>query len=218
MINILLLEDNTVISARFQGILQNWSEVNEIHLCYTLKEALALISNQSIDLLIADIGLPDGSGIDAISALHKNQPTSIAIVISALADQAVVVEALQAGAVGYIQKDDEPINIIEICTKAMNGCSPMSTGIARQIVNLIQTSNFHQQNKPSANDKALLTPREVEILTSISKGYSYKETAELSQISVQTVSVHVRNIYKKLQVNNRSEASFEAKELGLIPG
>ncbi len=214
--SILILEDNPHLLKRFSQIVNQWDQGQVIACCTTLKEALEVIQSESIDLLMADINLPDGSGIQAIRALNQHNSAAHAIVISVLTDVSIVVEAIQAGAVGYILKDDDSMSIIQALETVLMGESPISASIARQIVLNLQAPNPspHPQKKPPTENR--LTERETEILTILARGYSNKEVAEMLHISTQTVPVHIRNIYKKLQTSSRAETIYEAQVRGLI--
>ena len=145
------------------------------------------------------------------------------MVISVLADDRTVIEAIEAGATGYLLKDSDPIDIVAAIGDLLAGRSPISSKIARTIVRRLGS----RETPPgavssgvaagvSAADAQLLTPREMDILWGIAKGFTYGELAERLQISKQTVPVHIRNIYRKLEANNRSEAVYEASRRGLI--
>ena len=131
------------------------------------------------------------------------------MVISVLADDHTVLEAIEAGAAGYLLKDAEAIELVEAIEELCAGRSPISSSIARIIVRRLNAP-------PQAAALPTLTARESEILWGIAKGFTYAELAQQLGISRQTVPVHVKNIYRKLEANNRSEAVFEASRLGLI--
>jgi DNA-binding NarL/FixJ family response regulator len=134
------------------------------------------------------------------------------MVISVLADDRSVIEAIEAGAAGYLLKDADSIELVEAIEELRSGRSPISSSIARVIVRRLN-------GPPSAPPPPLasvLTARETDILWGIAKGFTYAELAQQLGISKQTVPVHVKNIYRKLEANNRSEAVFEASRLGLI--
>jgi DNA-binding NarL/FixJ family response regulator len=211
----LLVEDDAPVRERLAGIIRNWSDGELIADCATLAAATEAIRANAIDLLITDLKLPDGHGVQAIRFLRSTQPGAEAMVISALTDDQTVIEAIEAGATGYLLKDSDPINVIDAIKELLEGGSPISSTIARTIVRRLG-------GRPAAPNAARedagqqLTPREMDILWGIAKGFTYGELAERLQISKQTVPVHIKNIYRKLQANNRSEAVYEASRRGLI--
>lgn len=213
-LSILILEDNDAVAGRLQRILHDWDRVEKVTRKAFLSETLKVIDREKFDVFIADIHVPDGSGITAIREMKTKQGNCQSIVISALSERPLVLEALKSGAMGYILKDDDSVGIIAAIEAILGGCSPISSGIARHVIDLLQSSSHFEY--PPGVDTPVLTSREVEILNIIAKGFTNKEVAEILCISPQTVPVHVRNIYKKLQASNRSEATYEARRLGII--
>ena len=214
---ILILEDSPPLLRKFSDIVEGWQGGTLVGAFMSLAEAIHFTQTVPIDILIADLNLPDGSGISAIKALRQSQPQASAVVVSVLSDAATVFEAIQAGATGYILKDDSSIEIIKALELTLEGKSPMSAVIARQIITNIQMTAANETGKVEhENTAALLTPREQEVLNAIARGFSYREVADILNMSAQTVPVHVRNIYRKLDAGNRSEAVFEATRQGLI--
>lgn len=219
MIAIAILEDNAVLRDRMVNILTAW-EIASVTAFSRNSELFDHAAVEKIDVLLVDLHLEDGSGIDSIAHLAVVQPHSISIVISALSDSNSIVRAISTGAVGYLHKDDSSFEIVVSIKMALNGESPISPAIARKLIGSMQgpapLKKATPQNSDSYLTKDILTPRETEVLNLIAKGLSYVECATVLNISEQTVPVHVRNIYRKLHARNRSEAVFEARFLGVI--
>jgi DNA-binding NarL/FixJ family response regulator len=219
---IILTEDDEPVRERLSLLLHDWNGCNIVAVCATLGECVTAIETHPIDLLITDLKLPDGSGVEAIRLLRRKQPSAEVMVISVLADETAVLEAIEAGASGYLLKDADSIGLVEAITDLMQGRSPISSRIARVLVRRLGTSPQNGQasesgSEPSkATTKNPLTAREMDILWGIAKGFTNAEIADGLSISRQTVPVHIRNIYRKLETSNRSEAVFEATRLGLI--
>lgn len=213
---ILLIEDDAPVRERLAAIIIGWSGGQLIAACGNLADATPVIRDNPIDLLITDLNLPDGHGVQAIRMLRDNQPAAEAIVISVLADDRNVIEAIEAGATGYLLKDSDPIDIVEAITELLAGQSPISPTIARTIVRRLGGRDAKSDATADVSVAQPLTPREMDILWGIAKGFTYGELAERLEISKQTVPVHIKNIYRKLQANNRSEAVYEASRRGLI--
>lgn len=213
---ILLLEDDAPVRERLARIIGRWPGGTLIAACATLADGTAVIRDNPIDLLITDLNLPDGHGVQAIRLLRKTHPDAEAMVISVLADDRNVIEAIEAGATGYLLKDSDPIDIMDAITELLAGRSPISSAIARTIVGRLGGRTAKPEAVPEQADAQLLTPREMDILWGIAKGFTYGELAERLEISKNTVPVHIKNIYRKLQTNNRSEAVYEASRRGLI--
>jgi DNA-binding NarL/FixJ family response regulator len=139
-------------------------------------------------------------------------------VISILGDEESVISAVTVGATGYLLKDAFPTDIAATVRDLFAGHSPISASIARFIVRRTQGQSQEQAKAPPlpALNTAKLTPREIDILWGIAKGFSYADIADHLGLSRQTVPGHIKSIYRKLEVNNRGEAVFEALQQGLI--
>jgi len=209
---IVLAEDDGPVRDRLAALLREWDGAELVAACGDLAETLAALQAHSIDLLITDLKLPDGNGVDAIRALRAGQPEAEAMVISVLADEGTVIDAIEAGASGYLLKDADSLDLVEAITELMAGRSPISSRIARVLVRRLGGPD-KADPAPVENP---LTTREMDILWGVAKGFTYGEIAGHLGISRHTVPVHVRNIYRKLEARNRSEAVFEASRLGLI--
>lgn len=213
-IRIVLTEDDAPVRERLAQIIRGWPMAELVGTCATLAETCAVIEAEAINLLITDLKLPDGNGIEAIRLLSRQQRDAQAMVISALADETTVLAAIEAGATGYLLKDMDSRDLCDAVLDVMLGRSPISSSIARVLVRRL--SDTARPGPQEAATVPALTPREMDILWGIAKGFTYAELAERLGISHQTVPVHVRNIYRKLQASNRSEAVYEATRLGLI--
>lgn len=210
---ILLTEDDEPVRERLRAIIEQWDRGVLVAACSTLQESLAALQAHAIDLLVTDLRLPDGNGLTAIRQLKTLQPEAEAMVISVLADERTVLDAIEAGAAGYLLKDAYAIDLIDAVNDVMAGKSPISSSIARVLVRRLAGQEETGRPHLSQSD---LTAREMDILWGIAKGFTYDEIAERLAISRQTVPVHIRNIYRKLAVSNRSEAVFEATQRGLL--
>jgi len=161
-------------------------------------------------LLLTDLGLPDGSGIELIRAAAD--AGVLPLVISVFGDEEHVVEAIRAGALGYLLKSDSHAQIAHALGEIARGGSPISPGIARYLLGAVREG---MPRTPSA-DAPSLSERELEVLRAIVKGFTYDEIAGLLEISSATVATHIRRIYRKLSVHSRGEAAYEALQQGII--
>lgn len=214
-VRIILTEDDDPVRRRFVSVLSNWDGCRLVADCATLAATEQAIRAHEIDLLITDCNLPDGSGIDAIALLRHLQPQAEAMVISVLADEATVLNAVRAGATGYLLKDAGAIDLIAAIQDLLAGHSPISPRIARLLMRTLGAAQVAKA-PPAPAPGGVLTAREMDILWGIAKGFTNAEIADRLGISRQTVPVHVRNIYRKLETTTRTETVFEANRMGLI--
>jgi len=176
-------------------------------------EGMKLLTAHKPDVLLADLGLPDGDGIDLIRKAADLEGIE-SIVITVFGDEVHVMRAIEAGATGYLLKNTGVDDIGESILEMLNGGAPISPAISRYLLQKIQSKN--QVMTTQIDVETSLTEREVEVLTYISKGLNYGEIAEVLALSYHTVSTHIKRIYRKLHVSSRSEAVYEAEQLGLI--
>jgi len=173
-------------------------------------------------VLLADLGLPDGSGVDVIRAVTARFPACEALVVSVFGDEESVLASIEAGAVGYLHKDSAPEDIAQTILEIKRGASPISPMIARRVLakyrslRAAEPAGAASVPAPDPAEVPLLSAREQEVLTLIARGFSYGEIARLKGLSVHTVQTHIKNLYGKLAVHSKNEAVFEATRLGLL--
>ena len=155
------------------------------------------------DIVIMDINLPGMSGIDCIKKVKGLCPSTQFIMFTIYENDEKVFDALSAGASGYLLKRTALARIVEALIELHEGGAPMSTQIARKVINRLRVNEAH-------DDLQLLSGRENEVLQLLSKGLLYKEIAEKLGISVGTIRQHIHKIYEKLHVQNRTEAINKA--------
>ena len=178
----------------------------------TCREIRAALEVARPAVLLVDLGLPDGDGLEIIRETAQRWPAVLIMVITVFGDELKVVSSIKAGATGYLLKDDAAVGIGDAIRQILAGGSPISPAIARHLIRHFRPDSNHAP-APTA---VTLTPREMEILTLASKGFSYAETAALLGLTSSTVSSYTKNIYGKLAVSSRSEAVYEATRMGLI--
>lgn len=216
-VTILLVEDDAPTCWRLQDALVKAGY--EVRSAGTLGEARLALNGGAPRVLLTDLRLPDGHGVELIRETRRRFPDTEIMVISALGDEESVISAITVGATGYLLKDAFPTDIATTVRDLVAGHSPISASIARFIVRRTQGAAQNPADPPPpgpALNTARLTPREIDILWGIAKGFSYAEIASHLGLSRQTVPGHIKNIYRKLEVHTRSEAVFEAVQQGLI--
>jgi len=176
--------------------------------------ALKIISTTHIDVALIDLGLPDGSGVDAVAALRESQPHAQAVVVTIHDDDDHLFPALQAGAFGYLLKDQAAPATVEQFRRMSQGEPPLSPAIARRI--MTHFASRSQQRERRNVPHVVLTDRENEVLLRVAKGFTLPEIAVQLELSRHTISDYVKQIYRKLNVSSRAEAALEAQRLGLF--
>lgn len=174
------------------------------------------------NVLLMDIQLPGLDGISAIRTLRGRLPDTEIIMLTALEDHDRIFASFAAGAAGYLLKHTAPNKILEAIKEVNGGGSPMSAPIARRLVKFFGTDKTGAgiasipttptQPVPSVEANASLTSREREVLDLMAEGLLYKEAADRLGLSVDTIRAHLRNIYKKLRVRNRTEAILKLSD------
>ncbi len=182
--------------------------------------AIAWLHQNSADVMLVDLGLPDGSGIDIIKACAQLHSQCDILVITMFGDDQNVLAAVDAGALGYILKDTDDLDVAQFVLDLRRGGSPMSPLVARKLLNRAQRFSQRPASAPNASSPPQevpdLTARELSILDLIARGYSYGEIATLLTVSINTVHTHAKRVFSKLAVHSRGEAVFEAHKLGLL--
>ena len=214
MTNILLLEDLAEACA--------WMKVQAAQVfpdavfleASRLNQALSIIAKNRVDFALIDLGLPDGSGVDAVSALREAQPMAQAVVVTIHDDDDHLFPALQAGAFGYLLKDRTGAVIIDQIRRMSQGEPPLSPAIARRV--MAHFASRAVRRSPDQMPRVVLSDRENEVLLWVGKGYTLPEIAVQLKLSRHTVSDYVKQIYRKLNVSSRAEAALEAQRLGLF--
>ena len=218
MITVGLLEDNKLMARHLGTILENWDFVSEVFYFETNEEFRVASQKTPLNVLLVDLDLNGESGIKSLIVNSSLPEPAIAIVVSSSLDAKLVILALSNGAIGYLYKNDPEMKVIEGIKSSLRGESPISMQIASILVKKLNNPGNNQLSDDvnTSNLKKTLTNREAQILEILAKGLSNKEIANIFDLSVHTINVHVRNIYRKLQAANRTEAVFEAKAQGLL--
>lgn len=198
--SIAIIEDDEKVRHYLGEQIQLQIDVKELRSFGDAESALKELTAEPVDIALFDINLPGMNGIDCIQRLKILHPSMQMMVLTVYDNADNIFSALKAGATSYLLKSTPPEKIIEAINEVQKGGSPMSSQIARKVIDAFSV-------KEKTNDYfQVLSRREQEMLEQLSKGYRYKEIADKLFVSTETVRTHVRNIYEKLQVNSRVEA------------
>ena len=212
---VFLVEDDHGTLQRMADIVRSQSDLSLVGMAETYADASEWLDNNKLDVLLTDLGLPDGNGKQLIEQTREQHEKAEIMVISRFGDENSVVEAIKAGASGYLLKDESEEHITEAISQLLLGGSPISPAIACYILDYFQRDEVASSNTvESHNIETILTPKEKLVLQYISRGYSNKEIAASLEISPHTVASHIKHIYRKLEVNSRNEAVFEGWRMG----
>ena len=217
-ISVAIIEDQPVFLDHFVGIVTSDPGLQLVGTAVNGAEGRALIKEVDADIYLVDLGLPDFSGLALLPEIVQHRPDANAMVISIFDDDAHIIAAIEAGAMGYLLKDSDSRNVGEALREVHTGGSPLSPLIAKKVLNLLRgkTESREKAELPTSPRKELLTERETEVLCQLATGLAFREIADALSISSHTVAQHVRNIYKKLAVRSRGKAVYEATKLGIL--
>ncbi len=208
----LVVEDLPEPRRELARLLRAEPDVAEVLEAGDLAAARALAGAHALDLVLVDLGLPDGSGIELVRHVVATQPEALVVVVTIFDDDAHVFPALAAGAHGYLLKDTPPERFIAELRKHEAGMPPLSPSVARRILQHFRTSPPRPAPEPHQTE---LTKRETEVLGYIGRGLRVGEVARILGLRETTVAGYVKVIYRKLEVSSRAEAALEAARRGL---
>jgi DNA-binding NarL/FixJ family response regulator len=216
-VRIVVVEDDVVTRAALRLSIEAEPTLVLVGMFDSMQPALEWMRTGMMDVLLTDLGLPDGSGIDIIRTCRRQHPHCDIMVLTMSANEADVLACIEAGACGYLLKDGHKNDIARSVLSMREGGAPMSPAIARMVLEKIRTG----KPSPVPSDRksraiARLTKREKTILDLIARGDTYGNIATMLSVSVGTVQTHIKSIYGKLSVHSRGEAVFEAQRRGLL--
>jgi DNA-binding NarL/FixJ family response regulator len=208
--SILIVDDDLRLRATFARAVRGAVDLRLVGEADDLPEGLRLLEAMQPEVLLVDIGLPSGSGLELIRHAAKRSPHCNVMVVTVFAEEQLVVDCIEAGATGYLLKGSSPQDIVTQIRLLVAGGSPISPTIARRLLSRFTGNRSVTDSSPS------LSSQELAVLSMSAKGYSYDEIAPLLKLSRHTVETYVKRIYRKLQVHSKTAAVYEARKLGLV--
>jgi DNA-binding NarL/FixJ family response regulator len=232
---IAFVEDGLLMAQKIRSLLAHGFPQAQITSFQTLATAMAFARDEPQQYWLVDLGLPDGTGVELIRLIRELHPSTHILVITTFGDADNIVNSIQAGANGYLLKEDmqKDMSLVSTIDAIRRGGTPLSPLIASRLLSRMQLLSSPADNKVEATgqpsmDGVLirdthantpahgLSPREVELLLLLGRGYTYQEAAGLMAVELATVQTYVKRIYTKLAVNSRTQAIFEARVLGVL--
>ena len=235
-VTVAILEDEVHVRRMLEKVVSAHPGLQLAFSAQTVGEAKALAQSHAAQVYLVDLGLPDADGREFIRWVSANQPGASCMVVTVFGDDEHIVSSFAAGAVGYLLKDAPIAEIAQRIGELIAGGSPISPSVARRVLqHFVPNGNPNSAPAPlmgsisspapllaaataapGSNDEHLLSEREHEVLRLIEKGLSYDEIAQVLGITWHTVTGYLRRVYRKLEVNSRGEAVFEARHRGLL--
>lgn len=225
---ILIVDDDPLMRTRLARVCAEVAPQAACEMADSLAQARARLDAQAFQLVLLDIGLPDGSGLELLPWLQQHAPNTDAVVISSLGDDATVLAAIRGGAVGYLLKNGSDVELALSLGSMQRGGAPIDPVIARRI--LQQMAAGGEPPRPVASKvtvdniapettgaKPALSERELDVLRLVAQGHTNREIAQGLGLSVHTIECHAKNIYRKLAVYSRAGAVYTARSQGLLP-
>lgn len=211
----LVLEDHAESREWLTGLLHDAYPGIEVVAVRTLAEALEQVASRCFGIALVDISLPDGCGTELVRVVRGSAANTYVVMASIFDDDEHLFSALQAGAQGYLLKDQPRSRLLSQLQGIVRGEPPLSPSIARRMLRHFRAVPAAPTREPGNSQG--LSERETEVLRLLARGFTRSDIAQALAITPNTVAGHVKNIYRKLDVSGRAEATLEAVRLGVVP-
>lgn len=208
----LVVEDVASAAAWLSGLLRDVFAC-DIYVAASVQEGRKKLSMYGPDLVLVDLGLPDGSGVELLRYAAQNFPDCLRVVTTIYADDEHLFAALRAGVQGYLLKDEPDTKVRRALKSIADGEPPLSSLVAQRMLTAFGPTVSQQE---AATEEGVLSPREREVLTLIAKGMRMPEVADMLGITRNTTAGYIKSVYRKLGVSTRAEAALKAANLGLV--
>lgn len=216
--SVLIVEDQARFREAFQLALASVPDIELLGIAPDLPQGRKLFDQTQPDVLLVDLDLPGGSGIELIRHAAQTRPSCDVMVISVFGDEQHVLSSIEAGATGYLLKDSLALDLAGQLRTLRAGGSPISPVIARRLLLRLAPAISSQAHPAALEDESAvaLSEQESRVLHLAAKGFTFDEIAQFMQVSPHTVMTYVKRIYRKLQVRSKVEAIYEARRLGWL--
>jgi len=212
-VNVMLVDDHEVVLEGLIRILEKQGGIKIVSVARSAEEALEKIDRFPPDVVIVDIQLPGMNGIELIRRIKSQYPDIEAITLTVFDDEQFAKQAIKAGAIGYVIKDAAKEELVKAVRAAAKGESLISTSVARKLIEEISEPAGKRKKEEEHEG---LSQRELDVIKLMARGYNNRQIADILFISEHTVKVHIRNIFRKIGVTDRTNAVLWAIERGLV--
>lgn len=206
MIRVLVVDDHPALRSGIRQLIDAADDLRVVGEAGCGEDAITMTRDLNPDVILMDLSMPNCDGIEATQRIIDEDPTACVLVLTANLDRNRTVQAIAAGAIGYVLKDTEPPILLDALRSAVRGESPLDPRIARALVSAL--------SKPER--EPALSSREIEVLTLVATGLANKQIARRLSITEKTVKNHLTKVFEALGVSKRTEAAMWAVEHGLI--
>lgn len=220
-LHVLIVEDDPAMQARLGQVLLRALPQSHHELAASLGEAREALARRP-HLLLLDVNLPDGSGLDLLPWLHAQAPGTQTVIVSSLGDDATILQALRGGAIGYLLKNGSDAELELSLASIQRGGAPLDPVIARRILSLMAVPAPSSapiatiRPDPAKPPSSALSSRETQVLQLVAQGHSNGEIAQSLNLSLNTIECHAKSIYRKLAVHSRAAAVHQARSVGWL--
>ena len=219
---LLLADDHDLVREGIRAVLEGEPDLKVVGEAANGREAVELCRELEPDLVLMDVRMPEMDGLAATRAIKEELPQTSVVMVTMHESPDYLLEAIKAGAAGYILKDAAGERLVEAVRRTLEGEAPLSEGLAMQLLVRMVNENRQgaetrpQMKKPKGPMPKGITPREVEVLRLLAQGRTNPQIAQELEVSRGTVKIHVQNIIAKLGVSDRTQAAVRAIELGIF--
>lgn len=212
---LLLVEDDPQLRRQLAAQLVDRVADGQLWQAGTLAEARTLQAEHSPELVLLDVGLPDGNGLQLLVDQHDAPGAARIVILSGISDEETIVKAIRLGAAGYLVKQETADAMGQALDQILGGTPPLSPSVAQCIMRHIRDEEGAAGPQPDKTS-TMLPPRQFTTLKLLARGLTYQQIAHQMEISFHTVSAYAQEIYSKLAVRSRGEAVHRARELGIL--
>jgi two-component system, NarL family, response regulator LiaR len=217
---LVLADDHDLVREGIRAVLEGEPDLLVVGEAENGRQALEVCLKERPDLVLMDVRMPEMDGLAATRAIKEQLPETSVVMVTMHESPDYLLEAIKAGAAGYILKDAAGERLVEAVRRTLEGEAPLSEGLAMQLLQRLASEDGRSQSLPEAKKRRApmseeLTPQELEVLRLLTQGRTNPQIARTVLCSVSSVKIHVQNIISKLGVSDRTQAAVRAIELGL---